>query len=76
MKRRRFRAVISYGQSDQDVIGRVFRIFGNDIEIAAVIEYAGVGDFKFAIANWNCSAGRSNVRRSLAILPAASIAMD
>ena len=49
MQRRGLIATIGDGDADEEVVGVGFGVFEGDVEVAAVVEDAGVGDFEFGI---------------------------
>src|SRR5690242_21515990 len=49
MQRRRFSAAVGDGDADQDVVGRVLRVLGDDVEVAVVVEDAGVGQLSLRL---------------------------
>ena len=49
MKLCSFGTVIGNGDANQNIVGRIFGVLGNDIEVAVVVESAGVFDFVFQI---------------------------
>ncbi len=49
MQRRRFGTSIDRGDPDQDIVRRCLGIFGEDIEVAALVEDTRIGNLKFGI---------------------------
>ncbi len=50
MKRRRVRPAIGDRDAHEHIIGRCFGVFGHDVEVAVLVEDAGVGELKFRFA--------------------------
>ncbi len=49
MQRGGVRPAICDREADKDVVGRILGVFGQDIEVAAVVEDAGIDEFEFRI---------------------------
>src|SRR5207302_6610603 len=42
VQRRCFRPAIGYSESNKNVVRRCFRVFGEDVEVAVLVKYAGI----------------------------------
>ncbi len=49
MQRGRLRSAIGRGDANENIVGRLLRVLDEDIEVAVVIEYAGIGQLKFRV---------------------------
>ena len=49
VQRRRFGPAIGQGDANQDVIGRVLHVFGEDVEITVIVEQAAVHEFELRL---------------------------
>src|ERR1043166_600435 len=49
MQSRRVRTPIGNGDPNQDVVGTGLRVFGENVEITAVVEYAGIDQFQLRL---------------------------
>lgn len=54
-------AAIVNGDFDEDVFGRIFDVFDEDIEVAIIVEEAGVGEFVFEFVAAALAVGRDEL---------------